>query len=64
MKAGAGMTLGELAAFYHWNDRQCLQQAVWVAQERPIDWEALGRWSRQERAVETFAESRRKCKGA
>lgn len=36
-----------LAAFYHWNDRQCLQQAVWVAQERQVDWVELERWSRQ-----------------
>ena len=27
-----------LAAFYHWNDRQCLLQAVWVARARKIDW--------------------------
>lgn len=26
-----------LSAFYHWNDRQCLQQAVWVAQMKPVD---------------------------
>ena len=45
-----------LAAFYHWNDRQCLQQAVWVAQERQVDWDDLERWSRQEGAMEKFAE--------
>ncbi len=50
-----------LAAFYHWNDRQCLQQAVWVAQERQVDWGELERWSRQEGAMEKFAEFRRKC---
>lgn len=37
-----------LAAFYHWNDRQCLQQAVWVAQEREVDWDEIKRWSVQE----------------
>jgi len=37
-----------LAAFYHWNDRQCLQQAVWVAQERAIDWKEIEWWSRRE----------------
>ncbi|HBA88527.1 MAG TPA: hypothetical protein DCZ75_11265 [Geobacter sp.] len=37
-----------LAAFYHWNDRQCLQQAVWVAQEREVDWNEIERWSLQE----------------
>ena len=37
-----------LAAFYHWNDRQCLQQAVWVARARKIDWDEIERWSRKE----------------
>jgi hypothetical protein len=49
-----------LAAFYHWNDRQCLQQAVWVAQERQVDWDDLERWSRQEGEVEKFGEFRRR----
>lgn len=52
-----------LAAFYHWNDRQCLQQAVWVAQERQVDWDDLERWSRQEGALDKFAEFRRKFEG-
>jgi hypothetical protein len=49
-----------LAAFYHWNDRQCLQQAVWVAQEKQVDWDDLERWSRQEGAMEKFFEFRKK----
>jgi len=48
-----------LAAFYHWNDRQCLQQAVWVAQAQQVDWTELERWSRQEEAMEKFVEFRR-----
>ncbi len=48
-----------LAAFYHWNDRQCLQQAVWVARERQVDWGDLERWSWQEGELEKFAEFRR-----
>ena len=43
-----------LAAFYHWNDRQCLQQAVWVAQERDVDWNEVERWSRQEGEMGKF----------
>jgi len=50
-----------LAAFYHWNDRQCLQQAVWVAQERQVDWAELERWSRQEGEMEKFCEFRGEC---
>ncbi len=48
-----------LAAFYHWNDRQCLQQAVWVALEREVDWNELERWSRQEGAMDKFDEFRK-----
>jgi hypothetical protein len=47
-----------LSAFYHWGDRQCLQQAVWVAQMKPIDWVEIKRWSRQEGAEEKFVEFR------
>jgi len=52
-----------LAAYYHWSDRQCLQQAVWVARERQIDWGDLERWSRKEGAMEKFAEFRKKFEG-
>ncbi len=43
-----------LSAFYHWNDQQCLQQAVWVARARPIDWQEVERWSAQEGEREKF----------
>lgn len=43
-----------LAAFYYWNDRQCLQQAIWVALERDVDWDEIERWSRQEGEVGNF----------
>lgn len=43
-----------LAAFYHWNDLQCLQQAVWVALERDVDLVEVERWSRQEGEMEKF----------
>lgn len=51
-----------LAAFYHWNDRQCLQQAVWVALERYVDWGEIERWSRQEGEMEKFEIFRKKFK--
>lgn len=49
-----------LAAPYHWNDQQCLQQSVWVALERNIDWNEIGRWSRQEGEIEKFTLVRKK----
>ena len=37
-----------LAAFYHWNDRQGLDQAVWVAQAQAVKLSEVERWSKVE----------------
>jgi len=37
-----------LAAFYHWKDMQCLEQAVLVAQSNPVDLDEVARWSESE----------------
>lgn len=37
-----------LAAFFHWNDKQALEQAVLVAKAQRINREEVGRWSRAE----------------
>jgi hypothetical protein len=37
-----------LAAFYHWNDRQSLEQAVLVSEEVDVDMKELERWSANE----------------
>lgn len=34
-----------LAAFYHWNDRQGLDQAVWVALAHPVKLAEIKKWS-------------------
>jgi hypothetical protein len=42
-----------LAGYYHWNDRQCLEQAVLVAQSTRVNLAEMGRWSAREgKAVE------------
>lgn len=33
--------MDRLAAFVHWDDRQCYYQAIWVAQSQVIDWADL-----------------------
>jgi len=43
-----------LAAFYHWNDRQSLQQAALICQTRPVDMKELKRWSEKEGSPEKF----------
>lgn len=43
-----------LAAYYHWDDEQCLQQAIWVAQQNNVDIEAIKKWSLQERSEQKY----------
>jgi hypothetical protein len=38
-----------LAAYFHWNDRQSLDQAVWVAQAQPVKISETQKWSVGER---------------
>ena len=45
-----------LSAFYHWQDRQSLQQALWVAQNHPHDIEAIEIWSSHEAKAEKYLE--------
>jgi hypothetical protein len=37
-----------LAAYYHWDDEQSLQQAIWVAQLNIIDLQSIKEWSVKE----------------
>lgn len=37
-----------LAAFYHWNDTEALEQAVLVAKAQKVSLEEVGRWSEHE----------------
>ena len=43
-----------LAAYYHWDDPQSLEQAVWVAQQNDFDFESIALWSEKENAVDKF----------
>lgn len=44
-----------LAAYYHWNDLQSLEQAVLVAQARKVDLHEIARWSRAEGMSDAYA---------
>lgn len=48
--------MDRLAAFYFWQDRQSLDQAVLVATRHPVDLGHVERWSRKERHGEHFLE--------
>lgn len=40
--------MDRLAAFYHWNDRQSLEQAILIARHQKVDYAAIARWSEAE----------------
>ena len=44
-----------LPAFFHWNDRQALEQAVLVATAELVDLKDVRRWSEGEREAEKFS---------
>lgn len=43
-----------LAAYYHWNDQQALEQALMVCEEQKIDIENIRKWSREEGMINKF----------
>lgn len=49
-----------LAAYFHWNDLQALEQAVMVAQEQGIDLKDVRRWSKAENNLDKFATFRKR----
>jgi hypothetical protein len=47
-----------LAAYYHWNDAQCLEQAVLVSDSVSIDLNEVERWSKAEGKGQEFSKIR------
>lgn len=54
--------MDRLAAFYHWRDRQSLDQALLVAQSHPIKIKAVEEWSKSEGEEDKFNEFLNKLK--
>ena len=46
--------MDRLAGYYHWNDPQCLDQAVAVARRHRIDLERVRGWSEREDSLRKF----------
>lgn len=46
--------MDRLAAFYHWKDRQSLQQAIMVAQNHPVKLKAIEVWSAKEGMIDRY----------
>jgi hypothetical protein len=51
-----------LAAYYHWDDEQSLQQAVWVAQQNKYNMKSIEEWSKKERSEIKFSIFKSKLK--
>jgi hypothetical protein len=43
-----------LAAYYHWDDPQSLEQAVWVAEQNSYDLTSIEEWSQKEHEMDKF----------
>jgi len=43
-----------LAAYYHWNDRECLEQALLVSASSEVDFAEIERWSLNEECKTDF----------
>jgi hypothetical protein len=46
--------MDRLIIFFLYNDRQCLRQAVWIAEGKPIDLAKIGDWVKREKQEEKF----------
>jgi len=54
--------MDRLAGYYHWDDMQCLEQAIEVARRHSIDLERIESWSRGERSLEKFRRFRERLR--
>lgn len=53
-----------LAAYYHWNDPQCLEQAILVAGARDVDLNEVQRWTAAEGKTAEFRRIRKRLSDA
>ena len=51
--------MDRLAAYYHWNDPQSLEQALLIARHRKVNLRAISAWSSGERMADKFRVFRR-----
>ena len=54
MKPISEMSMKELAAYFYWDDRQALAQAVWVAQMNEMDFSEQELWAHQEKMMQKY----------
>ncbi len=54
--------MDRLAAYYHWNDMQSLEQAVMVANAHPVDMREVDAWSNEEGMHDKLEKFKQKLK--
>lgn len=54
--------MDRLASYFHWDDLQCLDQAVWIAQDQEIKIEKVKNWAKKEGEENKFKIFLRKIK--
>lgn len=55
--------MDRLAAYFHWNDTESLEQAVLVANDQKIDLKEIEKWARNEGEPDKFERFRRRVLG-
>ena len=55
--------MDRLAAWYHWNDGQSLEQAIMVANNYTVDMDEIESWSETEGMKEKFLKFKNRLKG-
>ena len=48
--------MDRLAAWFHWNDRNSLLQAIWVAEKHPISIQKIKNWAKNENEPQKLEE--------
>lgn len=51
-----------LASFFHWNDRQALEQAIMVSQDQKVNLKEIERWAKEEKQLDKFKEFKKSLK--
>ncbi len=46
--------MDRLSAYFHWNDLQCLDQAIWIAAKHPVQIKAIKEWAKREGEEDKF----------
>lgn len=46
--------MDRLSAYFHWNDLQCLDQAIWITEMQPVQISKIREWANREGEEEKF----------